>query len=71
MRSALAGTTSTSLKVTLLALLARGMGPADNLSQYAKDELRKLQEDAVPAIGFDLTSAAHRPLFQVLTEIAA
>jgi len=71
MYTALAEADSTSLKVTFSALLGRGMGPADNLSQYARDEMRKLQHEPVPAIGFDLSSNAHRPLFQVLTELAA
>ncbi len=71
MCGALAAANSTSLKVTLSALLSCGLGPAENLSQYARDELRKLQQQPAPAIRFDLTNNAHRPLFQVLTEIAA
>jgi hypothetical protein len=47
------------------------MGRADNLGQYARDELRKLQQEPVPAIGFDLPSNTHHPLFQILTEVAA
>ena len=72
MYGALAAANSTSLKVTLSALLNGGLVPAENfLSQYARDELRKLQQQPAPAIVFDLTNNAHRPLFQVLTEIAA
>jgi hypothetical protein len=71
MFSALAGASTVSLKVTLLSLLSRGMGPTDNLRQYATDELRKLQREAAPAIGFDLIGNAYRPLSQVLTELAA
>ena len=71
MYSALAKANSVSLRVTLSALLGRGAGPADKLREYARNELRKLQHDRIPAIGFDLTINAHRPLFQVLTELAA
>ena len=71
MHSALAKANSVSLRVTLSALLGRGAGPADKLREYARNELRKLQHDRIPAIGFDLTINAHRPLFQVLTELAA
>ena len=71
MYSALCAANSVSLKLTLSALLSRGAGPADNLRRYAAEELRKLQQEPIPAIGFDLTSYSHRPLFQVLTELAA
>ena len=71
MYAALCGADFVSLKTTLSALLSRGAGPADNLKRYAAKELQKLQRDPIPAIGFDLTSYAHRPLFQVLTELAA
>jgi hypothetical protein len=69
MFSALAGASSVSLKTTLLSLLAHGAGPADNLRQYAIDERRRLQQEAAPAIGFDLTGNTYRPLFQLLTEL--
>ena len=71
MYAALCKAGDVSLKITLSALLNRGAGPADNLKQYAGDELQKLQQEPVPLIGFDLTSYTHRPLFQVLTELAA
>jgi len=61
---------SVSLQATLFSLLRRSVGPTDNLKHYATSELRKLQGQTTPAIGFDLTSYAHRPLFQVLTELA-
>jgi hypothetical protein len=61
--------TSVSMKLTLVALLARAVGPTDQLKGYAVDELRKFQADPIPMIGFDLTSYAHRPLFQLLTEV--
>jgi hypothetical protein len=60
-----------SLKLTLAALLARAAGSTDELKAYARDELKKLEADPTPMIGFDLTSYAHRPLFQLLTELAA
>jgi hypothetical protein len=71
MYAALCKADSVSLKISLSALLSRGAGPADNLKRYAAEELQKLQQEPIPAIGFDLTSYAHRPLFQVLTELAA
>jgi hypothetical protein len=71
MYAALCKADSVSLKISLSALLSRGAGPADNLKWYAAEGLQKLQQEPIPAIGFDLTSYAHRPLFQVLTELAA
>jgi hypothetical protein len=68
---ALGTNASVSMKLTLAALLARAAGSTDQLKAYAADELRKLEADPVPAIGLDLTSYAHRPLFQLLTELAA
>lgn len=59
------------MKVTLAALLLRGAAHSDKLKQYAIGELQKVREDPIPAIGFDLTTYAHRPLFHVLTELAA
>lgn len=70
MRAALTQTSATSIKVTFAALLGRAMGPADELRQYAIQELRKLRHDSVPIVGFDLTTNSHRLLFQVLTELA-
>jgi hypothetical protein len=71
MYSALRRSNSVSLKSTLSALLNRAGGPDDYLKQYAAEELRKLQREGLPAFGFDLTSFSDRPLFQVLTELAA
>jgi hypothetical protein len=68
---ALGTAASVSMKLTLAALLARAAGSTDQLKAYAADELRKLESDLIPTIGFDLTSFAHRPLFQLLTELAA
>jgi hypothetical protein len=70
MRTALAQADTASVKVTLSALLGRAMGPADDLRQYAIEELGELNEDPMPVIGFDLTTNSHRLLFQVLTELA-
>ena len=71
MQASAIGANSISLKVTLLAMLFRAVGPRNGLSQYATDELRRLQHALVPGIGFDLASHSHRPLFHVLTELAA
>jgi len=71
MLEALGAVVSVSTKVTFTALLARAAGSTDQLKAYAAEELRKLQADPIPAIGFDLTSYAHRPLFQLMTELAA
>jgi hypothetical protein len=62
---------SVSMKLTFAALLGRGAGSTDQLKAYAAEELRRLQADPIPAIGFDLTSYGHRPLFQLMTELAA
>jgi hypothetical protein len=70
MFEALGAATSVSMKLTLAALLARAAGSTDQLKAYAAEELRKLQADPIPAIGFDLTKYAHRPLFQLMTELA-
>jgi len=70
MRAALARASTASVKVTLSALLGRATGPADNVRQYAIEELGNLEEDPMPVIGFDLTTNSHRLLFQVLTELA-
>jgi hypothetical protein len=70
MRAALARASTASAKVTFSALLGRAMGPADDLRQYAIEELDKLEKDLMPMIGFDLSTNSHRLLFQVLTEIA-
>lgn len=67
--AALADASNPSHKVTLLALLSRGMGRSDKLALYAKDELRRLDEQLTPAIGFDLSGNGFRPVFQVLTEL--
>jgi hypothetical protein len=69
MRMALAQANTASVKVTLSALLGRAMGPADDLRQYAIEELRKLDQEVLPVVGFDLTTNSHRLLFQVLTEL--
>jgi hypothetical protein len=71
MYSVLSTTRSVSLKASLPTLLSRGAGQTDELRQYAAEELAKVEADAIPAIGFDLASHAHRPLFQALTEILA
>jgi hypothetical protein len=62
---------SISMKVTLAALLLRGAARSDQIKQYAMGELQKVQENPIPSVGFDLTSYAHRPLFHLLTELAA
>ena len=69
-RAALAQANTTSVKVTLTALLGRATGPADNLRQYAIEVLGKLKQNPLPIIGLDLTTNSYRPLFQVLTELA-
>jgi hypothetical protein len=71
MLEALGEAASVSMKLTLAALLSRAPGSTDQLRAYAAEELGKLQADPIPAIGFDLTSYAHRPLFQLLTELSA
>jgi hypothetical protein len=71
MLEALGAAASVSTKLTFAALLARAAGSTDQLKAYAAEEVRKLQADPIPAIGFDLTSYAHRPLFQLMTELAA
>ena len=71
MLEALGATASTSMKLTLAALLARAVGSPDQLKSYAAEELRKLETDPIPAIGFDLTSYAHQPLFHLLNELVA
>lgn len=71
MLEALGEAGSVSMKLTLAALLSRAAGSTDQLRAYAAEELGKLQADPIPAIGFDLTSYAHRPLFQLLTELSA
>jgi hypothetical protein len=71
MLEALGAAASVSMKLTLAALLARAAGSTDQLKAYAAEELRKLETDPIPAIGLDLTSYAHRPLFQLLIELAA
>jgi hypothetical protein len=68
---ALTGATSVSLKLTLAGLLARAAGSSEGLKDYATDQLVKLESDPIPAIGFDLSSQMHRPLFQLLTELTA
>ncbi len=70
MLDALGGTASMSVKLTLGALLAREVGVMDQLKAYALQELRKLEADSTPAIGLDLATYMHRPLFQLLTELA-
>jgi hypothetical protein len=70
MRMALTQAKTASVKVTLSALLGRAMSQADDLRQYAIEELGKLEKDPMPVIGLDLTTNAHRLLFQVLTELA-
>jgi hypothetical protein len=67
----LASATSVSMKLTLGGLLTRATGSSEGLTRYATDELRKLEADPIPAIGFDLSSYTHRPLFQLLNELAA
>lgn len=69
--SALTNAGTVSMKVTLAALLFRGAARSDRLKRYAIGELQRVQEDPIPAFGFDLTSYAHRPLFHVLIELAA
>ncbi|MEH2567133.1 NACHT domain-containing protein [Bradyrhizobium sp. AZCC 2289] len=69
MRAALAQASVASIKVTFAALLGRGMGSADDLRQYAIEELDRLNKDPIPVIGYDLTTNSHRLLFQVLTEL--
>jgi hypothetical protein len=71
MLTALETATSVSSKLTLAGLLARATGPSEELKRYATDQLRNLRSDPIPAIGFDLSSQTHRPLFQLLTELAA
>jgi hypothetical protein len=71
MLGALAGAASVSSKLTLAGLLARAAGASEELKCYATDQLGKLESDPIPAIGFDLSSQTHRPLFQLLTELAA
>jgi hypothetical protein len=70
MFATLCGANSVSQKLTFAGLLGRATGPSDELKCYASDELRKLELDPTPAIGFDLTTHAHRPLFQLLSELA-
>jgi hypothetical protein len=71
MLEALGAATSVSMKLTLAALLARAAGSTDQLKAYAEQKLLKVEADPTPTIGLDLTSYAHRPLFQLLTELAA
>jgi NACHT domain-containing protein len=70
MLHALGAAASVSMKLTLAALLARAAGSTDELKSYAATEMGRLDEDPIPAIGFDLTSYAHRPMFQIMTELA-
>ena len=55
----------------IASLLSRAIGPSERLKRYASDELRNLELDAVPAIGFDLASYAHQSLLHLLKELAA
>jgi hypothetical protein len=71
MHAALCKADSISLKLNLCSLLSRGGGPADKLKQYAVEELRTLEANSIPAIGFDLTRYGHQPLFQILSDLAA
>lgn len=71
MLEALGTAASVSTKLTFTALLARAAGSTDQLKAYATEELRKLQADPIPVIGFDLTSYAHQPLFHLLNELVA
>lgn len=71
MLEALGAATSVSMKLTLAALLARSAGSTDRLKAYAAQELLKVEADPTPAIGLDLTRYAHRPLFPLLTDLAA
>jgi hypothetical protein len=71
MHATLSGAKSVSQKLTFGGLLARATGSSDDLKRYASDQLRKLELDPIPAIGFDLTTHAHRPLFQLLSDLAA
>jgi hypothetical protein len=71
MLTTLAHTSSVSSKLTFASMLSVAIGPSEQLKQYASDELQKLELGAAPAIGFDLASYVHRPLFQLLKELAA
>lgn len=67
-RAALMQTNSTSVKVTFWSLLGRAAVHTDDLRQLATEELRKLDGELEPIIGFDLLTNSHRLMFQVLTE---
>ncbi len=69
MRTVLTQADSVSLKVTLWSFLGTATGRAEDLRQQATAELRRLDGEIEPAIGFDLVTNSHRLLFQVLTEI--
>lgn len=69
MHTALTQTDSLSLRLSLWSLLGSAAGRGDDLLQLATAELRRLDEEIEPAIGFDLLTNSHRLLFQVLTEI--
>ena len=71
MVTALAGANTVSLKLTLAGVLSRATGSTDELKRYGLAELQKLEKDPIPAIGFDLTNYTYRPLFQLLSELAA
>ena len=58
-----------SIMVSFPALLGRACGTTDKLRLYATNELSRLEQVAIPVVGFDLTTYEHRPAIHVLTDL--
>lgn len=70
MRTTAKQASAPSVKVTFWALLQRATGGSDDLRREAAEELRRLDQELEPIMGFDLLTNSHRLLFHVLTELA-
>ena len=68
LQSALAATTSPSVKASFVSLLARATGVDERLRMFATNELERTQSEPLPQVGFDLSSQSYRLVRHVLLE---
>jgi hypothetical protein len=69
MRAAVEGEVSMSAKVSYLAILARANAVNDRVRAFAVTERKRLDQQPIVPVGFDLTVGAHRPEVHVLHEV--
>lgn len=69
LHSAITPMASASVKASFVSLLSRASGVDERLRAFADCELKRMESEGMPEVGFDLSSQSYRLVRQVLIEV--